>query len=136
LDFAATEENEMTLANWINENPSTAFAIVSAVGGWLYHKARGDKTDSIKETALKIGKQVLPRLMQDARLYDDEYVRREIRKAIVAGLGRLKFTLPDSLIDEAVERIHGELAEQVMKHNLQQYINVSEKTVEVAEAAR
>jgi hypothetical protein len=130
--LSATEENEMTLMNWINENPSTAFAVASGLVGWLYHKARGQKADDLWETALKLGKQVLPKLMQDAKLYDDAYVRAEIRKAILAGLARLK--LPENkltlaLVDEAVEHVHGELAEQVMKYHLDQYIKVSEKTV-------
>lgn len=118
----------MSIVNWATENPKDAVFVVSAIVGWLYHKAKGDKTDSIKETAMKLGKQVLPRLMQDARLYDDAHVKSEIRKAIVAGLERLKLKLPDLLIDEAVEHIHGELAEQVMAHNLGRYIEVSSKT--------
>jgi hypothetical protein len=117
------------MMNWITHNPDAAFAIVTTIGAWLYHKARGQKADDLWDTAMKLGKQVLPKLMQDARLYDDAYVNAEIRKAIVAGLSRLKLKLPDALIDEAVEHIHGELAEQVMAHNLGRYIEVSSKTV-------
>jgi hypothetical protein len=112
LDFAATEEIEMSIVNWATENPKDALFVVSAIAGWLYHKARGEKADDLWETALKLGKQVLPKLMQDARLYDDAYVNAQIRKTIVAGLARLNLKLPDALIDEAVEHIHGELAEQ------------------------
>jgi hypothetical protein len=125
----------MSIVNWASENPKDALFIVSAVVGWLYHKARGQKSDDLWDTAMKLGKQVLPKLMQDARLYDDAYVNAEIRKAIVAGLSRLKLKLPDSLIDEAVEHIHGELAEQVMAHNLGKYIEVSSKTVADIKAA-
>jgi hypothetical protein len=126
----------MSIVNWATENPKDALFVVSAIAGWLYHKARGEKADDLWETALKLGKQVLPKLMQDARLYDDAYVNAQIRKTIVAGLARLNLKLPDALIDEAVEHIHGELAEQVMAHNLGRYIEVSSKTVADLEAAK
>jgi hypothetical protein len=135
LDLSATEEEVMSIVNWATENPKDAIMIVGAVVGYLWNKAHGRKTDDIWDTALKLGKQVLPQLLKDARIYDDAYVNGEIRKYIVAGLARVKLTMPEKLIDEAVEHIHGELAEQLMKHNLDEFIKVQSKTAEVLKAA-
>jgi hypothetical protein len=136
LDFATTEEIEMSIVNWATENPKDALFVVSAIAGWVYHKARGEKADDLWETALKLGKQVLPKLMQDARLYDDAYVNAQIRKTIVAGLARLSLKLPDALIDEAVEHIHGELAEKLTAYHLDEFIKVQKQTGELLEAAK
>lgn len=122
------------MINFVAHNWDTIATVVTLVGGYLYNKARGRKTDDIWDTALKIGKQVLPRLLKDAKLYDDAYVNAEIRKYIVAGLTRVKLTLPDALIDEAVEHIHGELAEMAMKYNLDRYIEVSSGTAAMLKA--
>lgn len=129
----------MSLVNWISSNPDAALAVVTTFGAWLYNKARGRKADDLWDTVLKLGKQVLPKLMQDAKLYDDAYVNEQIRKAILAGLARLKVPenkLTLALVDEAVEHIHGELAEMVMRYNLDRYIEVSSKTIAELKAAQ
>lgn len=124
----------MMLADWIASNPDAAAAAIVTVGGFIYRKVTGKKTEDLKTTVMKIGRQVLPQLLQDAKLYDDAYVNERIRRTILAGLARLK--VPESkfilaLVDEAVEHIHGELAAQVVDYHLGKFIKVQSKTAEV-----
>lgn len=128
----------MMLADWIASNPDAAAAALVTVGGFIYRKITGKKTEDLKTTVMKIGRQVLPKLLQDAQLYDDAYVNERIRRTILAGLARLK--VPESklilaLVDEAVEHLHGELAELLMNHNLGEFIKVQSRTADILKGA-
>lgn len=128
----------MTLLNWISSNPDAAIGIVTTVLAYAWNKARGKKTDDLWDTLLKLGQQVIPKLLADSRIYNDAWVNGEIKKAIVAGLGRLKVPLnsaTEPLVDEAVEHIHGELAAKLTEYNLGKFIKVQEKTVDELKAA-
>lgn len=125
LDFA--------ISNW-----DTISTVGVLLGGWLWHKARHEKTESLQEMLLKLGRQALPVLVKDARLYDDAYVNGQIRKAIVAGLGRINVKITpatSALVDLAVEHVHDELASQLTEAHLGEFVKVQSKTLAELQAA-
>jgi hypothetical protein len=129
----------MSLVNFITANPDLVGLIVTTIGGLLWHRGQKTKENDYWETFMKIGRQILPRLLQDKRIYNDAWVREELTSAIFAGLARLKIprnTLTESLVAEAVEHLHGELAELLTTHHLDEFIKVQGKTAEVLGSAQ
>lgn len=122
----------MSLVNFITANPDLVTLVVGTVVGLVWRKDKQTKQSDRWDLLLQLGRQLLPKLLADARLYDDAYVRSKLREYMVDGLTRLKVPMNpiiSDLVDEAVEHIHGELAGLVMQHNLGRYIEVSSKTV-------
>lgn len=124
----------MSLVDWISSNPDTAVTIVGGVAAYLWNKARGRKTDDLWDTAVKLGHQAVAGLLKDPNLYDDAYVRAKLNSSIWAGLSRLGVKLNpvlEKLVDEVVEHVKGELAEQLWKHNLDGFIRVQTQTAAI-----
>jgi hypothetical protein len=133
----STEEKQMNLLNFIVKNPDLVSLVVGTAVALVWHKGKKQTESDRWDVLLQLGRQLLPKLLKDARLYDDAYVRSKLREYMVDGLTRLKVPMNpiiSDLVDEAVEHVHGELAQMVMKYNLDQYIKVSEKTVELKAA--
>lgn len=121
----------MSLVNWITSNPDAAVAIVGGVVTFIWNKARGKKTDDLWDTLLQLGRQAFPKLLRDAHLFDDAYVRARLNAAIWQGLERLKVKrskLVEGLVDEVVEHLVGELASKVIDLGLSEYIKTSKET--------
>lgn len=127
----------MSLVNLALQHWDDISAVGLLVGGWLWNKAHHKKTESFKDMALKFGRQVLPRIIADRRMFDDAYVNAQLRKAILAGMSRLK--IPETattlvLVDRAVETIHDELAQQLIAHGLAEFIKVQGGTLDTMKA--
>ncbi len=123
----------MKTVDFVTNNWDSIIAVVTVIGGWAWKKAHGQKADDLWDTLLQLGRQALPGLLRDAKLYDDAHVRETISKTIWAGLTRLKVpknTATLKMVDEAMEHIVGELAAKVMDHNLGEFIKVQGKTAE------
>lgn len=128
----------MTGFDFIANNWDSLTAAGLVVGGWLWKKAHHQKTESLSDQLLKLGRQVLPKLIRDGKLYDDAYVNAEIRKTILAGLGRLNIPLNKTvtvLVDKAVEHIHDELAQQLFSAHLDDFIEKQQGTADMLKAA-
>ncbi len=113
----------MTITDFITNNPDLVTLVVGTVTGIIWKKGKLNQTENLWETLLLVGRQAFTKLLQDKRLYDDAYVREVISKTIWAGLTRLNVPKNSStmkLVDEAVEHVHGELAEMVMAYHLGQ----------------
>lgn len=128
----------MSLGSWIASNPEAATLIVSTVVGYVWNKARGKKQDDLWDTAVGLGRQVLPAIIKEGRLYDDEYVLRRINGAIWAGLDRLGVKhskMLDSLVAEVAEHVKAELAERLFNAHLSDFIKVQNQTAGMLETA-
>ena len=111
----------MEIVNALLNHPDTVALILGTLGGLIWHRGKKSAADDLRDTLLKVGRQAFTKLLTDPRLYDDAYVREQISKAIWAGLTRMgvkKTPGVMKLVDEAVEVIHGELAEKVMDYHL------------------
>jgi hypothetical protein len=134
LGLFATTEEIMSVLNLAVQHWDDIAAVTTLVGGWLWNKAHHRKTESLKDMLLSLGRQVVPKLLADARLYDDAWVRSRLRDYMVDGLTRLKVPMTPTvsgLVDEAVEHIHGELAEKLTAYHLDEFIKVQGKTAEL-----
>lgn len=122
----------MSLGSWISNNPDAVAVIVATVGGYLWKKAHGQKTEDIWETLQDLALHELPRLLNDPHVTD--IARVQIRAAILSGLSRLNIKRSktvDKLVDEAVEWGCARLAEKLMEKSLNGYIKTSEQTVNI-----
>jgi len=106
----------MKLLDWIGSNPDAAIGIVTAVVGWLWHKARGEKTQDLWETLQDLALHELPSLLNDPNVQQN--AREVITKSVWTGLNRLgikKSATVDKLVPEVVEWGMARLAEQLCK---------------------
>lgn len=126
----------MSLGNWIANNPDAVGVIVTVIGGYLWKRASGQKTEDIWETLQDLAMAELPNLLNDPHVTAVAHAR--IRRAILAGLARLNIKrskLVDKLVDEAVEWGCARLAEKIMERSLDRFIKTSEKTVDILKSA-
>lgn len=127
----------MSLINIVVTHWDDITAVGLLVGGWLWKKAHHEKTESVKDMALKLGRQVLPKIIADKRMFDDAYVNATVRKGILAGLARLNIPVTKTttvLVDFAVEHIHDELAQQLTEYGLSEFIKVQGGTLDLMKA--
>lgn len=124
----------MNLLSFVKENPDLVTLLVGSVVGVFWKKGKSVKAADMWELLLKLGYQEFPKLYKSARLYDDVYVREQITKAIWAGLNRLsmpKNAATMALVDEAVEHIHGELAQKLFDFHVGNLKTPLEETAKV-----
>ncbi len=110
----------MTIFDFISKNPDLVTLVVGTIGGLIWKRGKNVKADDLWDTLLQLGRQSFTRLLQDKRLYEDDYVREIITKTIWSGLTRLGVPKSEAtlrLVGEAVEHVKGELAIAVMKHH-------------------
>lgn len=128
----------MSVLNFIASNWDSIAAVGGIVGGYIFHRGKKARETDRWDLIEKLAKQAFPRLLKDARLYDDAYVRRTIGGAIWAGLDRLgikRSTALAKLVDEAVEYAIGELATALIDYQLGQFKRVQGETVDILKAA-
>lgn len=124
----------MSLVNFITSNPDLVALVVTTVGGLIWQRGKKTKENDRWDVLLQLGRQVIPRLLADSKIFDDEYVRSKLRAYMVDGLQRLKVPMSpvvSDLVDEAVEHIHGELAQKLTEYHLNEFIKVQSKTAEM-----
>lgn len=129
----------MNALNFIKDNPDLVTLVIGTVVGLVWRKDKKAKESDRWDLLLQLGRQLLPKLLADVRLYDDAYVRAKLREYMVNGLTRLKVPMNpiiSDLVDEAVEYVHGELAEKLISSGLDQFIKVQSKTADILEAAK
>jgi hypothetical protein len=129
----------MSLIDFASNHYDDLIAAGGLIVGLIWHRGKQVKLSDLWDTMLKIGAQLLPRLLADPNLHDDAYVRAKINGFIWAGLERLgqkHSPALDKLVDEAVEHIHGDLAAKLTDELLSRYINVSDHTALVLKQAQ
>lgn len=93
----------------ITEHWDDVAAVAVMVGGWIFHKAKGDKTKTAREVLDDVVRQVIN--SEDVDLVN---VKTRATAAIHDALAKRKITgkLADALTHEFVEYAAGELAER------------------------
>ncbi len=91
----------------ITEHWDDVAAVAVMVGGWIWHKARGDKT----KTAREVLDDVVLQVLADADI-DMTNVKAKAEAALRAALtkAKIKGALAEALVHEFVEYTAGELA--------------------------
>jgi hypothetical protein len=128
----------MNLLNFAAQHWDDITAAGALITGLLWHRGKKLRLDDLWDTLMQLGRQVLPKLLNDPHLYDDAYVRAKLNTAIWAGLERLKVPhsqTVEKLVDEVVEHLHGELAEKLWNANLGAAVDKLQKTSDGLKAA-
>jgi hypothetical protein len=124
----------MNALNFVVNNWDAVALIAGTLYGLVHHTNKKQTASDRWDVLLALGRQLVPKLLADARLYDDQYVRSKLRQYMIDGLTRLKVPMTpkiSDLVDEAVEHIHGELAEKLTEYHLGEFIKVQGKTAEI-----
>lgn len=122
----------MSIITFATEHYDDIIAIGGLAYGLLLQRSRKKLLDDLWDTAAKLGKQVLPRLLDDTRLTDDAWVLSQITEGIWAGLDRLgvKRSKPiEKIVAEVAEHVKADFADAVIQKLLSGYIKTSEKTL-------
>lgn len=128
----------MKALDFVTANWDSIVTLGGLVVGLVWHRGKAVKLDDLWDTLLKIGQQSIPKLLEDTRITDDDYVRAKIAAAIWAGLDRLKVPrnkTVEKLVTEAVEHIHADLAAKLIDGLLGKFVKTGEKTLAKLEAA-
>lgn len=127
----------MSVLDFVTKNPQLVVLIATTVGGLLWHRNRSINLNDLWDTAMQLGKQALPMILKDTRLYDDQYVLSKITASIWAGLDRLEVKhtpTVDDYVKEAAEHIKGDLAAMLADAHLGGFIDTQSRTLETIKA--
>lgn len=128
----------MSLASLIANHIDDILMVGTALAGAIWHRGKKLELKDLAATAEKLGRQILPKLLKDANLYDDAYVRAKLNAAIWDGLERLKIKRSkalDRLVDLAVEHLHAELAERLWSMHFDRIAGTLEQTNETLKSS-
>lgn len=128
----------MNTLSFIVNNWGDLTAIAILAGGWLWKKAHHQKTESLSDMLLKLGRLALPKILADKRVFNDAWVNEQIRSAILVGLARINVKPTPAvllLVDKAAVHIHDELAQKLFSMNIDDFVKTQEKTAEILKSA-
>ena len=120
------------ILNFADQHPALIVTIITSLAG-LFWK-RNQSLNDTWETILQLGRQVLPEVLKDPRLYNDEYVLSKITESIWRGLGRLGIKRSpklEGLVNEAAEHVKAELAAKLTEYHLDSFIKTQKETLEI-----
>lgn len=128
----------MDVLDFAEKHPKLVTLIITTIGTLIWHHGRKTSLNDIWDTMLQLGRQALPDLLRDARLYDDAYVLDKIQKAIRAGLGRLgvkRTPIIEQYVTEVAEHVKAELAQRLFNAHITDFVKVQTTTGDLLKAA-
>jgi len=106
----------MNAIAFVVSNWDSILGLLGLLGIYKHGQNKKTELDDLWDTLLAFGRQAFVRLLEHPKLTDDEFVRQYIARTIWMGLERLKVKRTKTVegyVQDAVEHIHGELAQRV-----------------------
>lgn len=106
----------MNAINFVVSNWDSILGLLGVLGIYKHQQGKKQGLDDLWDTLLQFGRQAFIRLLEHPKLTDDGFVRAYIERTIWMGLERLQVKRTKTVEDyvkDAVEHIHGELAQRV-----------------------
>lgn len=124
----------MDAFDFAEKHPQLIGLIITTLVGLVWHRGKKLSLDDIWDTMEQLGRQALPALAKEGKLYDDAYVSEMFESRIWAGLNKLgvkRSPVIEKMVHEVVIKLHDELAQKLFDSHIGDFIKKQSGTADI-----